>query len=225
MLQPAFIQAIFTSGLFLQLAYMTTQQSPVDRPYTAAYKSAVATALGNTRPSKEPVRLSAELTQAIANRFEGEIPQAPVLIAYISAVARASLNEYLVVNQVQRKALVRKQLTTLVDELTTEIAQHEAQGQHASLTVDEANQWAIDQQARQRTLLRYQIELQHKPKAYRDVEALVGEQEVSFDWKGLAKAQKQGLVKHLSSDAQGSSVEFYSALDAQELILQLHGKL
>ncbi|MBC3785737.1 terminase small subunit [Spirosoma utsteinense] len=146
-------------------------------------------------------------------------------VKHMADIATTRLNDFMVIRMVLKTPMVRKGLQTLIDELDNEMSFEDEYATLAKLSDTELAAHKADQKSRELKGIRYALELERNPKAYRDVPGeSVWVEEATVDLVALAKAKGQGRIKSLSYTEHGPKVELYAADSALDKILQLHGR-
>ncbi|MVM33608.1 hypothetical protein GO755_26455 [Spirosoma sp. HMF4905] len=142
-------------------------------------------------------------------------------------IGRTRLNDYMKVEEVWESTFERKPLADLIAELNLQIKIDDEFSDRAGLTEQEQGKIFELNKAREREILRYEIELKLNPKAYRVVKSEPRPVEKpTVDLIKLAKADEEGAIKKISWNERGlPSVEMYPADAAIKTALQIHGKL
>lgn len=146
-------------------------------------------------------------------------------IVHYTHIARSRLNDYFKIVKVLQTPLVRKPLQQLIDELDTEMAFEDEFAKLAKLSDLELKKHQAEQKERELKGIRYTLELERNPGAYRDVpgEAEWIERE-KLDLVALVKDRKLGRIKTYQMTEFGPKVELYSSFEALDKLLQLHGR-
>ena len=166
------------------------------------------------------------IKSAIQERLTELAMSSQEALKQISDMARTRLNEFMVVRRVLKTPVVRKPLQRVIDELDAEMEFEEEFCRLAKLGGDDLKGHQVAQKKRELLGIRYALELERNPNAYRDVP---GEadwvEEASVDLVALARAKEEGRIKTLSFTEYGPKVEMYPADAALAKILEYHGKL
>ncbi|MGF7218632.1 hypothetical protein GGR92_004811 [Spirosoma lacussanchae] len=146
-------------------------------------------------------------------------------VKHFTDIARSRINDFLSIKTVLRTPMVRKPLQQLIEELDAEMEFEEEFARIAMLGGDELGTHKAEQKRRELQGIRYTLELERNPNAYRDVPGeAVWVEEIDVDLVKLAKAKAEGRIKTLSFTEYGPKVELYSAENALDKVLQLHGR-
>lgn len=167
-----------------------------------------------------------EVKLAIQERLSSLSMSADMAIKQISDIAKTRLNDYLEVKQVMRAPTIKKSLSVLIEEIEAEMKFE--QEYHDLAEVDEGDLKRFEQQqkGRRNTIVRYNLELERNPNAFREVAGdPVPVEEVSIDMVALAKSKELGRIKTLSYGEFGPKVEMYAADASLGKILEYHGKI
>lgn len=167
-------------------------------------KSAASIASENlTKPNvlAEVERLMSELTIS-----------AEQTTTLMSDIARSSLNDYMVVREVERRRMVKKPVAMIIEELRNNILAEEMFASRVDMDEEQQEQHDLLIGSLERSIIRYEIELELNPDASHIVP---GEPElvedVEIDFVKLAKDKQFGRVKSLSYTQFGPKVELYDA--------------
>lgn len=182
-----------------------------------------------------------DIVQAIKERYESLGMSAEEAIKRVSDNAATRLNDYIRVDEVWETPMVKKHLSVLIAELQMEVdieeevadriglfdGNGEASDKSDKKLTAAQDEFFLEQAKRKTQIVRYQVELEMNPNAYRFVK---GEpvliERPGVDLVKLSKADEKGLIKKLSFNERGlPSVEMASAEGALETILKIHGKL
>ncbi|RIV23624.1 terminase small subunit [Fibrisoma montanum] len=140
-------------------------------------------------------------------------------------IAKTRLNDFLIIHKVLKTPTVRKPLQQLINELDAEMEFEEEFARLAGLAGKDLDAHKIEQKKRELQGIRYALELERNPSAYRDVPGeAVWVDEVTVDLVKLARAKAEGRIKSLSWTEHGPKIELYAADAALDKILQLHGR-
>jgi phage terminase small subunit len=146
-------------------------------------------------------------------------------IKHFTDIARTRINTYMKVVKVLKTPMVRKSLQQLIDELDFEIEFEDEFARVAKLSGEELSAHKVEQKRRELQGIRYALELERNPKAYRDVPGeSVWVDDVVPDLVALATAKGEGRIKSLKFNEHGPMIELESASNALDKILQLHGR-
>lgn len=181
------------------------------------------------RQTAYDLRQKPEINDAIRERYKLLAMSAEEATKRISDNAATRLNDYIRVDEVWETPMVKKTLLQLIGEIQFEVDLENEVFDRISGEMNEKEQniHHAEQSARKRKILRYEIELELNPNAYR---VMKGEpilvRTPSVDLIKLAQADEKGSIKKLSFNERGlPSVECYSAEKALETVLKLNGKL
>ncbi len=168
-----------------------------------------------------------EVANAIVEKLKTLSMTAEEAAKRISDNAATRLNDYLVVRKVIESNMVRRPLQVLIDELLLEdeLEDRYFERMYTSMSEKEQNLHSDLKKERYAKRVRYEIELELNPGAYRErMESKVVEK-VVVDLVALAKAEGKGAIKKLSFNEHGPVIESYPADAALRDVLQYHGKL
>lgn len=166
------------------------------------------------------------IKKEIANRFSLQTMTAEQATSDLTDIATTRLNDYMRVEKVLKPTTVRKGLQQLIDELDIEMAFEDEFAEVAKLSGDDLKAHQVEQKRRELQGIRYALELEHYPKAYRDVPGeSVWVEHASIDMVAVAKAKRKGRIKKFTEAKDGSvSIEMYAADANLKTILEFHGK-
>lgn len=176
------------------------------------------------------------IADAIRERYISLAMSSEEATKRISDNAATRLNDYMTVEEVWEEQMVKMPLANLIANLQLEIEIEEEVADRLGLfngngETDKNDKlqddFFLEQAKRKAKIVRYEVELEKNPAAYRYMK---GEPQLvkraSVDLIKLAKADEKGSIKKLSFNERGlPSVECYSAENALETVLKLHGKL
>ncbi|AUD00951.1 terminase small subunit [Spirosoma pollinicola] len=181
-----------------------------------------------------------EIVNAIKERWVSLAMTAEEATKRLSDIAATRLNDYITVEEVWDTPMIKKHLSVLIAELQLELDIEEEVADRTGLfdgngetskkdkkLTEAQDEFFLEQAKRKRQIVRYEVELEKNPMAYRFVK---GEpiliKKPSVNLIELAKAQERGNIKKISFNERGlPSVEGYAADNAMQTILKLNGKL
>jgi phage terminase small subunit len=146
---------------------------------------------------------------------------------HLSDIAVTRLNDYMVIEEVEERPLIKKHLQEIINGILDEIDFEE---EFMSLVEDASEKEVKSHEAKirewNRDILRLQLELKRNPDAFREVPGPpVKVERMQLDLVALAKAEELGNVKKLSFSEFGPKIEMYAADAALKTILEYHGKI
>lgn len=168
-----------------------------------------------------------EIIEAIELRLKALAMGADEAIKRVSDNARSRLNDYMKVEEVWESPMVKRPLADLIAELKLENRIDQAFYDRATLSEEQQDKLFNQIAERNTDILRFEIELEINPAATRFMKGEpVLVKKSTVDLIALAEADEKGALKKLSFNERGlPSVELYSASEALETILKIHGKL
>lgn len=133
-------------------------------------------------------------------------------ITLISDIARSSLNDYMVIREVERRRMIKKPVDEIIEELRLKIKKKEMYAKRVKMNAKELKSHLTLIMHLKRAIITHEIELELNPDAFHIVP---GEPElvedVEIDFVRLAKDKQFGRVKSLSYTQFGPKVELYDA--------------
>jgi phage terminase small subunit len=130
----------------------------------------------------------------------------------LSDIARGDLSDYIRVKHVEYKPKVKKGLNDLIQDVKKQIDFEDDYALEVNLTGKELIAHQKGQEFRRRTAIRYKLELQNDPGAYRIVD---GKSELiehpELDIIALARDKSKGAIKSFKVTKNGPEVELYAA--------------
>lgn len=199
-------------------------------------KAALRAGYAESGARQEGSRLlsNADIRAQIDERLKLVHMSADEAIKHISDVAQTRLNEFLKVETRQRNTTTPQSLHEAIAETQSKLWFEEEflRRSIALLQLDEeageaaeAKFWAIIGNPLKLQILRWQMELEEDPTAFRLVAGTPEHYEaVDVDMVGLARAEDVGRIKSISFGEHGPKVEMYDALAANRDILKLAGR-
>lgn len=141
-------------------------------------------------------------------------------------IAKTRLNDYMRIVPVLKTPMVRKSLQQLIDELDAEMEFEDEFAKIAGLVKKDLEEHEAEQARRRIKGIRYALELERNPNAYRDVpgESYWTEEAVP-DLVALARAKELGRIKKLTQKDGGTTIEMYPADTALKTVMEYHGKI
>ena len=193
----------------------------------AGYSAESARSIAHENLTKPDIRA------AINTRLAALAMSADEAVKHISDIAATRLNDYLKVVERERATEVPQPLGEAIEITESELLFEEQFTARAAVLLglvdDELeDHWAsfrTKQKQAQLKLLRWQMQLEDNPYAFR---LIAGEPEayeaVEVDMLALARADSTGRIKTLSFGEYGPKVEMYAADAALRDILKLNGR-
>lgn len=145
--------------------------------------------------------------------------------AIVSTIAKGNANRYLKIIEVEHTPYVKKHLSELIAKLRKEIAFESQYAALAGLSAKEYIAHTNEQSGRERQILRYELELNEKPDAFRMVPGEpVMIEKTEFDLVALAKDKENGIIKSFKMTKDGPQVELCSIDGQLANLLRVHGQ-
>ncbi len=211
---------------------MTDFQQRFIDAYVALRKGAPAVrragyAGDNAKQNAYELLQNEEIKAEIAKRFAAQTMTVEQATKDLTDIATTRLNDYMKVEKVLRTPMVRKPLQQLINELDAEMEFEEDFARIAKLASTELADHNAQQKQRELKGIRYTLELERYPNAYRDVPGeSVWVDEARVDLVAIAKAKHKGRIKKLKIDGDGTTaIEMYAADVNLKTILEFHGKI
>jgi phage terminase small subunit len=193
----------------------------------AGYSPESAYSIGSENLKKPEIKAAVD-----ARMLELSLP-AQQVIKRISDNARTRLNDYLKVEKRQRKTQIPQSLHDAIAETESKLWFEEEflARSIVLLGLDEdaaevhrKEFWAKVGTPLKLQVLRWRMELEEDPDAFRSIEGPPEEYEVvEVDMIGLARAKEEGSIKSLSFNEFGPKVEMYAADGALRDLGRVHG--
>lgn len=145
-------------------------------------------------------------------------------IKLVSDIASSNLTDYLTKRIELHIPKVKRGLQFLIDELQYNIEIEREFIKIAELKTDELKLSEAKIISMERDIIRFDIELNKNPNAFRIVDGEPSLIEVmDLDLSAIAFDKERGKIKSFKYTKDGIQVEGYSALDAAEKLLKVHG--
>lgn len=161
----------------------------------------------------------------IEKRLKADHLDADGTISIVSKIAKSNANRYLKVVKVEHTPMVERHLLLLIADLKKKIAFESQYASLARLSEDEYASHLAVQTQRERKILRYELELNDNPDAFRMVPGdPVMVETTEFDLVALAKDKENGIIKSFKMTKDGPQVEFCSIDGNLANLLRVHGK-
>lgn len=161
----------------------------------------------------------------IEERLRERVLSAEETVKLISDTAQSSLTDYYVPVKVVKRDQIETPLAEVIRQKNEYIIREELYCERLGLTGEEFDKFQEGLNMERSQILRLEIELERNPKAFRimETEARLVE-EMQLDINLLVADKEKGKVKKIKYGQSGLEVEMYSALDAQEKLMRMHGK-
>lgn len=201
--------------------YITNGYNKTQAAISAGYSESSARAIGYENYTKPHIRT--EIDRIISE----EIMPKEQVIKRMSDIARASLNDYLVIVKDKRRTRVKTPLNALIEAHRARIEDEEKfvlrkyghLDQKRQKEFDDKIEYLLDE------ILRMEIELERDPLAYRYEDGPEEEFErVELDMVAIARDKERGIIKKFERDKWGDiKVEFYDVDGALRDLGRHHG--
>ncbi len=153
-----------------------------------------------------------ELKSKISQMMKDLSMQPEEIKKRLTDMGRGDLGDYVIVRTVPYTPKVKKGLQALIDALKQEIAFEDSYAVEAALKKKELEEHEKGQQQRRRQLIRYKLELDANPSAFRIVN---GETELieqaELDVVAISRDKEKGKIKSFRQTKDGIQVELYPA--------------
>lgn len=211
---------------------MSTKEQRFVEEYTRDFcgtKAAIRAGYSEKTAGKQAYQLKQrpDVIEAIEQRLKALAMDADEAIKRVSDNARTRLNDYLKIEEVWESPMVKRPLADLIIEMELENQIDQVFLERATLSEEQQDKLFARITERGTDILRFQIELEINPTATRFMKGEpVLVKKSGVDLVKLADADEKGALKKLSFNERGlPSVELYSAAEALDTILKIHGKL
>lgn len=185
----------------------------------AGYSKKTANRMASENLSKPDIRAAINYLGEKMGMSAGEA------FKHFTDIARTRINHYLKVVKVLKTPTVRKSLQQLINELDAEIEFEEEFARVAKLSGNELAEHKVEQKKRELKGIRYTLELERNPNAYRDVPGeSIWVDDIVPDLVALAQAEGEGRIKSLKFNEYGPMIEMESVSNALDKVMQLHGR-
>lgn len=146
------------------------------------------------------------------------------VIKWVDNVKQGNMADYFKPVQVLHTPRIIVSLQVIIDRIQEEIDFEDEYRQAVIMTEEENDSWFKDQQSRRDRKLRYEIELKRNPLATRIIDGETGFiTEMQLDIAAVIADKERGIIKSVKYTKEGIQIEMYSALDAAEKLLKVHG--
>lgn len=145
-------------------------------------------------------------------------------VKLVSDISQANMTDYFRPVKVIRTPRIKVSLQFIIDRIADEIDFEEEYRNEVTMTEEENDAWFQQQQGRRDRKLRYEIELRRNPNSTRIIDGeaeLVTEMQLDID--AVVADKERGKIKSVKYTKDGIQIEMYSALDAAEKLLKVHG--
>ncbi|PSR56090.1 hypothetical protein AHMF7605_22590 [Adhaeribacter arboris] len=164
------------------------------------------------------------IKKAIKARLEELSMPAEEATMRMTNIARANLNEYYDIIEVDELTQIEKPLIEIIYELEEEVKFEQEFAERAGFTGKTLTSHQKQQEARKLKILRMQMELERDPLAKRLVSGPPVKKEVAeLNLVRLVKAKEKGSIKSVTPTQFGTKVELYAADAALRDIVKIHG--
>lgn len=185
----------------------------------AGYSMKTARQMGAENLSK-PV-----ISDYISKILNEKLLKADEVKKLISDIARGNLSDYFRPVKYRSSEKIKVGLQEVIDDIKAFIRREEIFCERMGFTEKEYDKFQEGLNSERQRVIRYEIELEENPEAYRIIDGpteLVERYEL--DINALVADKEKGKIKTFKISAEGAiTVELYSAADAQEKLAKLHG--
>lgn len=162
--------------------------------------------------------------EAIEEKLKERTSTSNEVVKWIDNVKHGNMADYFKEVQVLHTPRIIVSLQVIIDRIQEEIDFEDEYRQAVIMTEEENDSWFKDQQSKRDRKLRYEIELKRNPLATRIID---GETqfitEMQLDIAAVIADKERGIIKSVKYTKEGIQIEMYSALDAAEKLLKVHG--
>jgi phage terminase small subunit len=152
--------------------------------------------------------------------------EADEVIKLVSDTAQATLTDYYKPVMVPFTPKIKAPLADLIAERNQYIAREMEFLNRVGYTEEQYDEFVANLQVIKNSIIRMEIELESNPDAYRVIDGVEEmREEMQLDMAMLVADKEKGRVKKIKVLKDGTlEIELYSALDAQEKLMRMHGK-
>ena len=204
---------------FCQL-YLDNNFNKTKAAREAGYSASGASVEGNRLLKNAKVR------EEIKRLAEEQTLSSEETVKIISDIAKADIKDYLVTRKVERRKKIKKSLSVVIQEVEDRISFEKEFVRRVPIS-DEEEQKKFDKMINslQREIVRYEIELERNPKAFRiDYSEPELVDEVELDLVKIKKDKEGGRIKSFKYGKYGPEIEFYSAADMAVNMARIYGR-
>lgn len=203
----------------LSTSKLTAKQEQFCYEYVKSF-NATAAAIASGYSEKTAYSIGSEnLRKPEVQKKIGELTKGGIMLPEeiqkrMTDIARTRLNDFIVAKTAVYTPKVKVGLDELISRLRTEIDFEDDFALQAKLTGKELVRHEKEQEQRRRQIIRFKLELQNNPNAFRIINGEPQLIEVAdVDLVKLAREKEQGNIKSLKFTKDGPQVELY-AVDA-----------
>jgi len=185
---------------------------------SAGYSEKTAKQIGYEIYNKEHIKA------AIEAKLKERTATADEVIKRTSDIHYGNMADYFRPVQVLHTPRIKVSLQVIIDRIQGEIELEEEYRSEVTMTEEENDKWFAMVQGMRDRQLRYKIELRRNPNASRiiDGETII-KTEMQLDLDAVIADKERGIIKSVKHTKEGVQIEMYSALDASEKLLKIHG--
>jgi phage terminase small subunit len=144
----------------------------------------------------------------------------------ITNLARGNMSDYMSTRLVPHTPDIKVGLRVLIDRIQNEIDFEDNYALEVNMDDEELEEHMAGQEGRRRTKIRYKLELQINPYAYRIVPGeTVMIEEVYLDLAKIVADKERGIIKSFKNTKDGIQVELYNADAALGQMAKIRGML
>lgn len=186
----------------------------------AKYSKATARQIGYENLTKLHIKNRiAELLEAV-DMEEGEIKKR------ISDIAKTDMANYMVKKSIPYTPQIKVGLNVLISRVRAKIEFEDEYALQVNLVDEELKSHMDSQEYRRREIIRYKLELQHNPKAFRIIDGETEMIEIAeFDLVKLLEDKDRGVIKSIKHTKDGVQAESYAADNALNTLAKFKGML
>lgn len=184
----------------------------------SGYSEATAGAIGCENLTKPNIQ------EEIAKRVDAMGMTAPEITKRFTNLARGNMSDYMVKKYTEYTPRIRKSLEELISRLRNEIDFEDDYALEVNLKAEELEEHMKSQEDRRRRVIRYKLELQRNPNAYRIVsgETILVE-EMVLDLVKITEDKERGIIRSVKHTKDGVQVELYHADAALAQLAKIRG--
>lgn len=162
--------------------------------------------------------------EAIEAKLKERTATADEVIKRTSDIHNGNMADYFRPVQVLHTPRIKVSLQVIIDRIQNEIEFEQEYRAEVTMTEEENDKWfAMVQDMRDRQT-RYKIELRRNPGATRIIDGeTVFKTEMQLDIDAVIADKERGIIKSVKYTKEGIQIEMYSAADASDKLLKIHG--
>lgn len=184
----------------------------------SGYSEATAGAIGCENLTKPNIQ------EEIAKRVDAMGMTAPEITKRFTSFARGNMSDYMVKKQTPFTPKVKVTLEELIQRLRNEIDFEDDYALQVNLEADELEKHMKSQEGRRRSVIRYKLELERNPNAYRIISGeTVLIEEMVLDLVKITEDKERGIIRSVKHTKDGVQVELYHADVALAQLAKIRG--